>query len=286
MKIDGYTRLAAVVAKPIKHSISPFIHNYAFDALGINGVYLAFEIDEEDLAETIQNIRRYNMWGINLSMPYKTKVLPYLDAVDKSASMFGVVNTIVNQDGYLTGYNTDGQGFFASLPDTFNVADKTVTILGGKGAATAIATYASLHGVKTLHLFCKEKYLSETMERKVILEAETHTVISVNCLEDEACVQKCISESDLVVNAGSQGMDKVSLPISKNLLFNSHQLVADIIYQPLETPFLKMAKRQGCQTVNGLGMLLHQAAGAFELWTNQSMPVAEIAVELEKYYQD
>ena len=116
MKIDGYTRLAAVVANPIKHSISPFIHNSAFEVTGINGVYLAWEVEVSDLAETVANIRRYQMFGINLSMPYKEEVIPYLDELSDEVRLIGAVNTVVNQEGTLIGYNTDGKGFFKSLP--------------------------------------------------------------------------------------------------------------------------------------------------------------------------
>ena len=114
MKIDGYTRLAAVVANPIKHSISPFIHNAAFEQTGVNGVYVAWEISQDDLKATVENIRRYNMFGINLSMPYKQAVIPFLDEVTPAAQMIGAVNTVVNQHGKLIGYNTDGKGFFMS----------------------------------------------------------------------------------------------------------------------------------------------------------------------------
>lgn len=112
MQIDGYTRLAAVVANPIKHSISPFIHNLAFEKTQVNGVYLAWEIPESDLAETVENIRRYDMFGINLSMPYKQKVIPFLDELSPAAQLIGAVNTVVNRDGHLFGHNTDGFGFF------------------------------------------------------------------------------------------------------------------------------------------------------------------------------
>ena len=123
MKIDGYTRLAAVVANPIKHSISPFIHNSAFEATNTNGVYLAWEVDAAELAETVANIRRYQMYGINLSMPYKEQVIPYLDQLSEEACLIGAVNTVVNREGTLIGYNTDGKGFFKSLP-SFKIPGK------------------------------------------------------------------------------------------------------------------------------------------------------------------
>ena len=137
MKIDGHTRLAAVVARPIKHSISPFIHNYAFDKTGVNGVYVAWDVPEEDVKASLDNIKRYDMFGVNISMPYKQTVMPYMDELTESAQLIGAVNTVINRDGKLIGHNTDGIGFFRSLATfaDFDVKDKTMTILGGGGAA-------------------------------------------------------------------------------------------------------------------------------------------------------
>ena len=154
MKIDGHTRLAAVVAKPIKHSISPFIHNTAFEKTAVNGVYLAWEIVVEDLEATVDNIRRYNMFGINLSMPYKQEVIQYLDELAPSARLIGAVNTVVNENGTLIGYNTDGKGFFKSLP-SFDIQGKKMTILGAGGAATAIIAQAALDQAEEIFVFTR-----------------------------------------------------------------------------------------------------------------------------------
>lgn len=284
MQIDGHTRLAAVVATPIKHSKSPFIHNYAFDKLGINGVYVAWDIQAEDLEETVKNIRRYDMWGINLSMPYKQPVVQYLDELDISASLFGAVNTVVNRDGKLIGYNTDGYGFFASLPKDFQLEGARIVSIGGSGAATAIAAYAALHGAKHIDMFNKPQYLEVTRQTQGKIAQKTGATIEVFDWTDQDLIQEKILEADLVINANGVGMDGESMVISPDTQFKQGQLVADIIYQPFETPFLSLAKKQGIKTVNGLGMLLHQAAGAFKLWTGQDMPTDEIWQELEKIY--
>ena len=284
MQIDGHTRLAAVVATPIKHSKSPFIHNYAFDKLGINGVYVAWDIQPEDLEETVKNIRRYDMLGINLSMPYKQPVVQYLDELDISASLFGAVNTVVNRDGKLIGYNTDGYGFFASLPDHFKLEGARIVSIGGSGAATAIAAYAALHGAGHIDMFNKPQYLEVTRQTQGKISQKTGVSIDVYDWTDQDLIQEKILEADLVINANGVGMDGQSMVIAPETRFKEGQLVADIIYQPFETPFLTLAKQQGMETVNGLGMLLHQAAGAFKLWTGQDMPTDEIWQELEKIY--
>ena len=284
MKIDGYTRLAAVVANPIKHSISPFIHNRAFEATHTNGVYLAWEIEGTDLAETVANIRRYQMFGINLSMPYKEQVIPYLDQLSEEARLIGAVNTVVNREGTLIGYNTDGKGFFKSLP-SFKISWKRMVLLGAGGAAKAILAQAILDGVSQVSVFVRSGSIEKTRPYLEKLQNETGFKVDLFALEDVSELQARITDSDLLVNATSVGMDGVSLPISASVLLPERLLVADVIYQPFETPFLKWARNQGNHAVNGLGMLLYQAAEAFQLWTGKEMPTAQIWELLKQKYQ-
>lgn len=283
MKIDGYTRLAAVVANPIKHSISPFIHNSAFEATGINGVYLAWEVEVSDLAETVANIRRYQMFGINLSMPYKEQVIPYLDQLSGEAHLIGAVNTVVNQEGTLIGYNTDGKGFFKSLP-SFEISGKRMTLLGAGGAAKSILTQAILDGASQISIFVRSTSMEKTKAYLETLQSETGFRVDLYALEEHSVLQERIAASDLLVNATSVGMDGKSSPVPENLLLPENLLVADIIYQPFETPFLQWAKSQGNVAVNGLGMLLYQAAEAFKLWTGKDMPTDEIWQSLTERY--
>ena len=284
MKIDGYTRLAAVVANPIKHSISPFIHNSAFQATETNGVYLAWEVKATDLSETVVNIRRYQMFGINLSMPYKEQVIPYLDQLSEEARLIGAVNTVVNQEGTLIGYNTDGKGFFKSLP-SFKISGKRMTLLGAGGAAKSILTQAILDGADQISVFVRSSSMEKTRIYLEKLRVETDFKVDLYDLENVQILQEIIHQSDLLVNATSLGMDGKSSPVPTNLTLSPQVLVADIIYQPFETPFLQWAKSQGNVAVNGLGMLLYQAAEAFKLWTGKEMPTDEIWQSLtEKYH--
>lgn len=284
MKIDGYTRLAAVVANPIKHSISPFIHNQAFEATNTNGVYLAWEVEETDLAETVANIRRFQMFGINLSMPYKEQVIPYLDQLSEEARLIGAVNTVVNREGTLIGYNTDGKGFFKSLP-SFKISGKRMVLLGAGGAAKAILAQAILDGVSQVSVFVRSTSIEKTRPYLEKLQNETGFKVDLFALEDVSELQARITDSDLLANATSVGMDGVSLPISTSVLLPEKLLVADVIYQPFETPFLKWARNQGNQAINGLGMLLYQAAEAFQLWTGKEMPTTQIWELLKQKYQ-
>ncbi len=284
MKLDGYTRMAAVVANPIKHSISPFIHNRAFEATNTNGVYLAWEIEAGDLAETVANIRRYQMFGINLSMPYKEQVIPYLDELSEEARLIGAVNTVVNQNGILIGYNTDGKGFFKSLP-SFEISNKKMTLLGAGGAAKSILAQAILDGVSQVSVFVRESSIEKIRYYLETLQEKTSFKVDLYALEDVQKLQARIAASDLLVNATSVGMDGQSSPVPTDLSLPDQLLVADVIYQPFETPFLKWAKSQGNPAINGLGMLLYQAAEAFQLWTGKEMPTDEIWQSLTEKYQ-
>lgn len=275
MKIDGYTRLAAVVANPIKHSISPFIHNQAFEATHTNGVYVAWEVETTDLAETVANIRRYQMFGINLSMPYKEQVIPYLDQLSEESRLIGAVNTVVNREGTLIGYNTDGKGFFKSLP-SFKISRKRMVLLGAGGAAKAILAQAILDGVSQVSVFVRSASIEKTRPYLEKLQNATGFRVDLFALEDVQDLQDSITQADLLVNATSVGMDGVSQPIPTSIVLPEKLLVADVIYQPFETPFLKWARNQGNQSINGLGMLLYQAAEAFQLWTGKEMPTDQI----------
>jgi shikimate dehydrogenase len=271
--IDGQTRLAAVVAKPIKHSLSPFIHNLAFDLTQENGVYLAFETEAEDLGQMIQNVRLMNMYGLNLSMPYKQAAMAYVDELTPVAQMIGAINTVINRDGRLIGHSTDGAGFFNSL-EGFDIQDHTMTILGAGGAARAIIAEAVLRGAEGIKVYNR----TVTPEIKQSLES-LGLQVCVHPLEDLTTVN-----TDLFVNATSVGMDGVSMPFLKELVISESVRVVDIIYQPLETPMVAWARARGLTVQNGLPMLLFQAAEAFELWTGKQMPVEAIVPQLEQKF--
>ena len=275
MKIDGHTRSAAVIAKPIKHSISPFIHNMAYALTDTNAVYLAFEVDRKNLEQAVENIRLHQMLGANISMPYKQEVITYLDELDESALLIGAVNTVVNQNGRLIGYNTDGFGFFRSLSN-FHIKGKNLTILGAGGAASAIIGQAMLDGVGKVCVFDLRDRLAGHQERIEQLSRRLGHPIQLLAVEDLAALTDAVNQSDLFINATGLGMDGKSLPIPSDFVFPKGLLVADMTYCPAETPFLRLAREQGLQTVNGLGMLLYQAEKAFELMTGKKMPSEEI----------
>lgn len=286
MKIDGYTRMAAVIAKPIRHSISPFIHNQAYQLTATNAVYLAWEVEEEEVEPSLQQLRVLDMLGANISMPYKKKVLPFLDQVDGSAQLIGSVNTIVQKDGRLTGYNTDGLGFLKSLPMNFSIDKKKLVLLGAGGAATAIVVEAIRQGVREIHLFVRPESLTKYQAIFSPLSEALSFSIVLHDLSSRDQLNATIEGANLLINATGLGMDGVSLPVPKDFNFPKGCLVADLAYFPAKTPFLQLAEEQEVQTVNGLGMLFHQAGLAFELMTDKTFPEKEVWQALKLEYPD
>ena len=286
MKIDGYTRMAAVIAKPIRHSISPFIHNHAYQLTATNAVYLAWEVEEDEVAQSLQQLKVLDMLGANISMPYKKKVLPYLDQVDESAQLIASVNTIVQREGRLTGYNTDGLGFLKSLPKTFSIKNKKLVLLGAGGAATAIVLEAIRQGVAEIHLFVRPESLAKYQAIYSPLSEALSFSIVLHDLSSWDQVNAMMVGADLLINATGLGMDGVSLPVPKDFTFPKGCLVADLAYFPAKTPFLQLAEEQELQTVKGLGMLFHQAALAFELMTEKTFPEQEVWQALKLEYPE
>ena len=284
MKIDGYTRMAAVVANPIKHSLSPFIHNLAFDLTDENGVYLAWEVESKKLAAIVENVRNLDMYGLNISMPYKGEIIKFMDELSPAAELIGAVNTVVNHSGKLIGHNTDGIGFFNSLKKyDFKIENKQILVLGGGGAAIALIAQAALSGAKKIVVAARKSASYDPLNEKLAkLSAKTGVEILLTDLSGADRLQKELNQTDLLVNATSVGMDGASFPLEKSLLLPDRLLVVDAIYKVRETPFLRWAKEQGAQTENGLGMLIGQAAESFYLWTGKEMPVDKITLEMER----
>lgn len=280
--ITGKTRLAGFFANPAKHSISPLMHNTAFALLGIDARYLAFELPENGLERAIQTIRDFEMLGVNISMPFKIEAMSYMDELSDSAKLSGSMNTVVNKNGKLIGFNTDGTGFLKSLQKSnLSITDQTMTIIGCGGAASAIVAQAALEGARKIYVFNRKGASFDSFrQRMVSIHQHTTCQIVLATMEDQQLVNEAIYESRLLVNATSLGMKphELQMPLSEdNLLhLSAETMVVDIIYNPLETKFLKLAKARGCQTANGLGMLLYQGAEAFELWTSQKMPIEKI----------
>ena len=269
-----------LVGYPVSHSLSPFMQQAAFDALNIEVNYVLWETPQDQLAEKIASLRSSDMLGANVTIPYKEAVVQLVDECDPFAARIGAINTIVNRDGRLFGYNTDAQGFiralleFAAYP--FDCAGKKVVILGTGGAARAVAVGLLEKGVNEVVLLGRtETHLHNILHHLSTLSAKMHRTTHIKgTLFDYPEVTEFLSNADLVVNATPVGLnvDDTILQIDVEVLPGS-ALVMDMIFNPPVTPLLCCARVHGCRVLNGLSMLLYQGALAFELWTGRPAPI-------------
>ncbi|EOZ5808059.1 shikimate dehydrogenase [Enterococcus hirae] len=284
--ISGKTKLTGFFAKPASHSLSPLMHNLAFSHWGIDAVYLAFEVDQTNLRQAVESIRTLDMLGVNVSMPNKTAVLAYLDQLSPEAELIGAVNTIVHQEQRLIGYNTDGMGFVRSVNETGHpIKNQKIVVLGAGGAAKAIVVQMALEGAQEITIY---KRLNATFlplnEYFAKVSEKTGCPIRLHDYADESQLALDLSQGNLLINATDIGMGskKDQLPIADVKLLHSQLAVFDLIYSPSETRLIQEAKKMGIKAYNGLGMLIHQGAIAFELWTHREMPVQNIRERLEQ----
>lgn len=284
--ISGKTKLTGFFAKPASHSLSPLMHNLAFSHWGIDAVYLAFEVDQTNLRQAVKSIRTLDMLGVNVSMPNKTAVLAYLDQLSPEAELIGAVNTIVHQEQRLIGYNTDGMGFVRSVNETGHpIKNQKIVVLGAGGAAKAIVVQMALEGAQEITIY---KRLNATFlplkEYFAKVSEKTGCPIRLHDYADESQLALDLSQANLLINATDIGMGskKDQLPIADVKLLHSQLAVFDLIYFPSETRLIQEAKKMGIKAYNGLGMLIHQGAIAFELWTHREMPVQNIRERLEQ----
>jgi shikimate dehydrogenase len=262
--IDANSRLIALIGDPVAHSVSPAMQKAAFKALGLNYVYLAFRVPSAALGDAINGIRGLGLRGANVTIPHKTAVLPLLDEIEEQAKRLGAVNTIVNDFGKLTGYNTDAPGFLAALRGRgFEPKGEKAVVLGAGGAARAIGFALRDAGASVA-------IVNRSPEAAKALAADT----GASAIElTESGLKTALANASLVVNATSVGMspDVDSTPLPARLLRPGFT-VFDTVYRPRQTRLLKEAEAAGCATISGLDMLVEQGALAFELWTGKKAP--------------
>ena len=279
-EINGHTKLTGLLGSPVAHSKSPLMHNEAFKELGLNYVYLFFDVPENNLKIAYEGLKKLNVAGFNCTMPDKTLICELVDELSPAASMIGAVNTVVNKDGRFIGHNTDGIGYMQSVKDAgFDIIGDTMTLLGAGGAASSIFVQAALDGVKNINVFSIKDRFWEKAEKMVdAVNSKTDCNAKLIELGNDDVLGESIEKSQILTNATSVGMapnvDSCIIPDKKML--REDLIVSDVIYNPMETKLLRMAKEQGCQTFNGLYMLLYQGAEAFKIWTGKDMPVEHI----------
>ena len=261
-----------IIGHPIGHSISPVFQQAALDAIGFDGTYEPWDVAPEGVAEFVDGLRAPGTLGINVTVPHKEAVIPFLDEVDDWASTAGAVNTIVNREGRLTGHNTDGIGFLRALREGagFEPRGRDVLVLGAGGSARAVVYALARAGAA--QLFVANRTV-ERAERLVALAIDSGSASESLQLSEAASVA---GEVSLIVNCTSMGMvhgpDETGSPLSASDIPSS-VLVNDLVYNPLETPLLREASRAGASTLGGIQMLVYQGAASFEMWTGQDAPV-------------
>ena len=271
-------RLLGVFGHPIGHSLSPVMHQAALEKIGLQNsfTYLPFDVRPDQLPAAVAAIRALNMRGVNVTIPHKENVLPLLDHVQPEAILLGAVNTIVNDDGRLIGYNTDGQGFLRSMLEETGVspAGQKILIVGAGGACRAVAAALFGAGAARLIIANRNRQRAEGMAR--MIEPQGSRVQAMDLIDEH--LDQAIADAQILINTTSLGMTPaLGCPLAEHLhLLHPGQLVCDIVYRPRNTPWLQAAAAAGCQTMGGLGMLLYQGAAAFQLWTGQPAPVAEM----------
>ncbi|MDP2920720.1 MAG: shikimate dehydrogenase [Dehalococcoidia bacterium] len=274
--ISGKTSVCGVIGDPIEHTMSPAMHNAAFRQLELDYIYVAFRVTPAQLGKAIAGMKALNIRGLNVTIPHKVNVIPFLDRLDPLAEKIGAVNTIVNEDGALTGYNTDASGFLQALKEgggeRGEPKGKKILLLGAGGAARAIAFIIAAEGGYLTILNRKEELpWAEDIARNI--GTAYHMPVGVGELTREK-IERVIPDTDILVNATSVGMTPGAneSPFPADLLCAS-LLVFDIVYNPLETRLLREAKTAGARTISGLEMLIWQGVLAFEKWTGQHAPV-------------
>lgn len=273
MNITGKTKTLGIFGYPISHTLSPAMHNAVIKALGLDMVYLPFEVKPSSLKEAINGIKSLGIIGVNITIPHKEAVIRFLDDISEEARLVGAVNTIVNKDRKLVGHNTDGSGYIASLKEElgFNPKSKRIIIIGAGGAARGILVALAIKKPKAITV------ANRTLSRAVSLIKTFKEKFSDTKFEaigiDDKMLKMSFNSADLLVNTTSVGMKQskaLKIPLET---LPKVAIVSDIIYNPLETALLKKAAKLGLATHSGLGMLIHQGARSFKLWTGFDAPI-------------
>jgi len=275
--INSKTKLLAVIGHPIGHSLSPLMHNTVFNELNINSVYLAFDIKPEDIGRFVEGAGAMGIVGINVTIPHKVGIMKHLDEISREAELIGAVNTVRFGDK-IKGYNTDGLGCVRALQESGEeIAGKNIFIIGAGGAARAIVFQCVLEGANvTITNRTEEMFMAEDLSADI--KNKLNKIIPVIDFDNEA-IADALNNSDILIHTTPVGMfPNVDNCIIPGEIIPPHLTVMDIVYNPVETKFLKLAAGNGCKIVPGIGMFVHQGAEALKIW----FPGIEPPVDLMK----
>lgn len=285
-EISGHTHLISLLGNPIRHSMSPATHNLSFEKLDVDSIYVVFDVKQDDLPDIIAAMKRMDGWdGSNVTMPCKQAIIPLLDGLSDSAELMGAVNVLKKEeDGRITGHNTDGTGMMQNIRNHGEeIEGKTITVLGPGGAGSAILVQAALDGAKKVHVFAREGGPSYTRATTLLprVQEKTGAEMILHAFENKDEMAEAIAESDILINATPVGMGDSAgeTPVPAELI-KEGMAVADAVYHPRMTQILKDAEAKGCKIIGGIGMMIEQAATGEEIWYGVKMPTQEILDEL------
>lgn len=274
MEVKATTKIYGIFGHPVSHSLSPLMHNSAFAALELDCVYLAFDISPEKIGHAADAVRTLGIKGINITIPHKESIIPYLDEISPEAELAGAVNTVKNEDGKLSGYNTDVGGFLRAVEEDldFKPEGANVFLLGAGGAARAVMSAFCMNGARSIYI------ANRTYEKTLKLGSEfgkqfKNIKIEPIALDDKEVIKARLSETDILVNstsAGMEGSETMEVPLES---LRKSAVVYDLVYKPRETSLVRQARKLGHGASGGLGMLLYQGALSFEIWTGRDAPV-------------
>ncbi|ATM75156.1 quinate/shikimate dehydrogenase [Serratia fonticola] len=277
MDVTAKYELIGLMAYPIRHSLSPEMQNKALEKVGLPFTYMAFEVDTTTFASAIEGLKALKMRGTGVSMPNKQFACQYVDELTPAAKLVGAINTIVNDDGYLRGYNTDGTGHIRAIKETgFDIKGKTMVLVGAGGASTAIGAQAAVEGIKEIKLFNrKDEFFDQALAFAKRVNDNTDCKVTVTDLADQQAFARAIASADILTNGTKVGMKPLENEsiVSDITLLRPELMVTECVYNPHMTKLLQMAQQAGCKTVDGYGMLLWQGAEQFKLWTGKDFPL-------------
>lgn len=285
-RISARTEVYCVFGDPVKHSFSPKLHNKAFAKAGIDGVYVAFTANEQTIGDAIAAVKTLEIRGCSLTMPNKLACIPYLDHIDPTAQMIGSINTLVNNDGVITGYNADGFGFLRSFEEMgASVEGNKMVLLGLGGAGSAVALTAALdYGLAELSVFNRAngKSWGHAQEIVDLINEKSSCKAKLCDLNDKDLLREEMATAHMLGNTTNVGMADLAgqSVVPDASYFPKGMVVQDAIYSPAKTKLLEYAEEAGCQYTNGLSMLFYQGAKQFELWTGQDMPLTVADLEM------
>lgn len=269
MNIKGSTNIVGLIGHPVEHSFSPPMHNAAFEALGIDYAYVAFDVNPNDLKSSIEGAKSLNIKGFNVTIPHKIEVMNYLAELDEVASLIGAVNTIDFKN--MKGYNTDGIGAIKAIEEVSSVKDKNILVAGAGGASRAISFYLAKYGAESITILNRnddraQKLAWDVSDSNLIADVKSDSISKIN---------NYLNDADILVDTTPLGMDPHvdDEPIAKAGNMHEDLVVFDAVYNPNETVLLKEAIKAGAKPVYGIKMLLYQGAESFKIWTGIDAPI-------------